>query len=127
MGTQGAGGADSAFDFARLADISGGDPEFEREILADYLLQGTGLIEALEGAVAAGDAATLRQAAHTLKGTSHTVGAEAVGLGSAEMEHIGAGGDIALAATALARTRAAFEQTRVLIARYLDGGLRRTA
>ena len=104
-----------AFDFARLADISGGDPEFEREILSDYVEQNRTLFDDLDRALAAGDAVSLRRAAHTLKGSSRTVGAEAVASIASEIEVLATSGNLAAAAVPLGRLRGAWADTRVVL------------
>jgi HPt (histidine-containing phosphotransfer) domain-containing protein len=101
-----------AFDFARLADISGGDPEFEREILSEFVEQNKTLFDDLDRALAAGDAVSLRRAAHTLKGSSRTVGAEAVASIASEIEVLAASGNLAAAAGPLGRVRGAWADTR---------------
>lgn len=68
---------------ARLAEISGGEEAFEHEIAGEYLIQAWGLFEQAARALEKRDAETLRRVAHTLKGSSHTIGAE----GMAEIAH----------------------------------------
>jgi HPt (histidine-containing phosphotransfer) domain-containing protein len=74
-------------DLGRFAEISGGDAEFEREIAGEYCVQARQLIEEIAATILVGDAHRLRRAAHTLKGSSHTIGADAVARLAAELEH----------------------------------------
>ena len=73
-------------DLTRLTEISSGDVGFEREIVAEYLQQAWGLLEAATRALETKDAGALRRIAHTLKGSSLTVGAETVALAAAALE-----------------------------------------
>ena len=59
-----------------LTELAGPEnPEFLKEIIAAYLKDLPGRLEALRAAFAAGDAPALQQAAHALKGSSGNVGA----------------------------------------------------
>jgi signal transduction histidine kinase/DNA-binding response OmpR family regulator len=58
-----------------LDEISGGDSEFERELLGEFLRTAPILVEDASKAIAARDAATAERAAHTLKGSSGSIGA----------------------------------------------------
>ena len=74
-------GASSPFtkmDFSHLAEISDGDTVFEKEIATEYLTQAWTLIETATRALERHDAVELHRIAHTLKGSSHTIGAEGV-------------------------------------------------
>jgi two-component system, sensor histidine kinase len=51
------------------------DMAFVRELVDAYIADSAGCIDAIEAAVAAGDAAALVRPAHTLKSSSATVGA----------------------------------------------------
>ena len=115
--TTGSGREDStpAFDFARLADISGGDTEFELEILSDYFAQNSTLLSELDRALSTGDVATVRRAAHTLKGSSRTVGAESVAAIAAEIECLAATGTLPGGGGLLARVRHAWAGTQDLL------------
>ena len=73
-------------DLERLSEISGGEAEFEREIVAEYLEQAWALLESAARALEAKDVAELRRVAHTLKGSSKTVGAEGVARVAASLE-----------------------------------------
>ena len=112
----GASGSPAEFDFERLASISGGDADFEREIAGEYLAQSRQLLVQISQAIESGDAATLQRAAHTLKGSSRTVGAEGLGAISAELETNGSLADPATTAELLARAQAGLAST----ARQLD-------
>jgi CheY-like chemotaxis protein len=65
----------SLLDTNHLAEISGGDVEFEREILDTFLASVPDLIAELKAAVAVGDKTVAVRIAHTLKGSARSVGA----------------------------------------------------
>lgn len=73
-------------DLARLCEISSGETDFELEIVAEYMGQAWSLFDVATQALMAKDAAELRRAAHTLKGSSSTVGAEGVAVAAAALE-----------------------------------------
>ena len=60
---------------AGLSDATGNDPAFLAELIDTYLADAPSLLTAMRDAMAAGDSATLRRAAHTLKSSSATFGA----------------------------------------------------
>jgi HPt (histidine-containing phosphotransfer) domain-containing protein len=71
-------GALPVFDEAVLLNLLGGDREAAAEITAEFLKDAPLRAAALHEALAAGDAALARREAHTLKGASANVGAEAL-------------------------------------------------
>ena len=71
-------GEPPVFDEAVLLNLLGGDREAAAEIAAEFLKDAPLQVAALREALAAGDAALARRQAHTLKGASANVGAEAL-------------------------------------------------
>jgi PAS domain S-box-containing protein len=65
----------SRIDRAYLAEISGGDAEFETELLEVYLSSAPLVLEDLRTAVAQQDMSSIYSCAHTLKGSSRSIGA----------------------------------------------------
>jgi HPt (histidine-containing phosphotransfer) domain-containing protein len=65
----------SSIDRAYLSEISGADPEFETELLQVYIATAPDLVEQLRRAVAAQDMDKAHTTAHTLKGSSRSIGA----------------------------------------------------
>jgi HPt (histidine-containing phosphotransfer) domain-containing protein len=61
-----------------LQEMVGGDAAFLAELIDTFLDDGPTLLTAMQTAVAAGDAVSLRRAAHTLKSNSRTFGASAL-------------------------------------------------
>jgi HPt (histidine-containing phosphotransfer) domain-containing protein len=114
----GASGSPMAFDLERLASISGDDAEFERELAGEYLAQTRKLLVQIAQSIESGDAATLRRDAHTLKGSSLTVGAEGLGAMGAELERNAGQADPALLSEVLARAQAGLAAAERLLDEY---------
>ena len=91
------------FDSDQLDAITGGDAEFEREVLEEFLSSAPLDLGKLTAAVAAGDAAACSAAAHALKGASATIGAKGFAAVALELEHAGKQGDMTGAPAALSR------------------------
>lgn len=67
------------FDFQRLKQISLGDPAFEKDLLSDFLIDAEAKLQTLRELINAGDVKKIIECAHTLKGSSYSVGAKLVG------------------------------------------------
>jgi len=65
----------SQIDREYLSEISGGDVEFEQDLVQTFLDVAPGLIDSFRSASGASDAQGARHAAHTLKGSSRSIGA----------------------------------------------------
>ncbi len=113
----------SRFDPRALADISGGDVAFERELLEEYLATTDTLIAAQRSAIDAGDVRTLERSAHSMKGSSRTIGAELLGQLGQDIEASARSGDLARALAGLDRAVQEFAALRGDI----EGHLRRLA
>ncbi len=70
------------------------DDQFGVELAEAYLADGVVQLEAIEAAVAAGDAGALVRPAHTLKSSSATVGALRLAEASRRLEHAGRAGSV---------------------------------
>ena len=108
------------FDYAQLDAITGGDAEFEREVLDEYLASAPKDIEKLRNAIANGNAAAASGCAHALKGASATIGAKGFAAIALEIEHAGKKNDLTNAPNALARLEAEFVQLVALVRARLD-------
>jgi len=86
--------APPALDLGRLRETSGGDAEFEREVLAEHEASLPQRISDMISGLDSGDSARLRFAAHGMKGSSLTIGAAALGDLSGRIEALAAGGDL---------------------------------
>ena len=100
--------------FAELLETVGGDREFLAELVETYLADSPGLFIELRAAIAADDAASARRAAHTLKSTSASFGANGLAARCREIEAAAAAGDLVgldeqveLAASSYAQVEAA--------------------
>lgn len=67
------------FDFGRLKEISLGDETFEKDLLSDYLIDAEHKLQMLRDLHLSGDVQKIADTAHTLKGSSYSVGAKLVG------------------------------------------------
>jgi two-component system, sensor histidine kinase and response regulator len=76
----------AVYVFQRLQEICDGDPRFERELLREFLNALPGMVEHLSAALAAGDLDAAARAAHALRGSCRTMGAEALAALAAEVE-----------------------------------------
>lgn len=64
-----------AATFDQTLEMVGGDLGFLGELVAEYRTDGAMRVADMRAALAAGDAESLRRAAHTLKGSSASLGA----------------------------------------------------
>jgi len=87
-------GRPPVFDEAVLLNLFGGDRKAAAEITAEFLKDAPLQAAALHQALAAGDAALARRQAHTLKGASANVGAEALRAVANRAELACAGGSL---------------------------------
>jgi HPt (histidine-containing phosphotransfer) domain-containing protein len=67
--------ADNQIDREYLSEISGGDADFEQDLIQTFLEAAPGLIESFRLAAESNDPVRARHAAHTLKGSSRSIGA----------------------------------------------------
>ena len=70
------------------------------------------MLQQIRDAVETGQATKLRQAAHTLKGSSASLGAKALAAKSHELEKIGRGGSVEGAGVLLPQLEAEFDRAR---------------
>ena len=80
--------------FDRLLESFGGDADFLAEMLETYFVDSPRQLDAMEGALAAGDAEHLRRAAHSLKSNSATFGALAFSAQAREIEMLAKHGKV---------------------------------
>ena len=77
----------SALD--RLLELAGGDDAFVAEMIDTFLHDAPGLVQDMHSAIASGDAAALRRAAHSLKSNSRDFGAPVLSGMCLELETMG--------------------------------------
>jgi PAS domain S-box-containing protein len=71
--------ASNLFDFDRLNQVSLGDKEFEKDLLGDYFKDAEIKLETLKEFISQRNLKKIQELAHTLKGSSYSVGAKAIG------------------------------------------------
>jgi HPt (histidine-containing phosphotransfer) domain-containing protein len=98
--------------FARLLDSVGGDTEFLGELMETYFSNTVTLFASMRHAVAAGDAAELRRAAHSLKSNSADFGALTLAALCKELEEMGKAGVLAGADERVAVAAAAYSEVQ---------------
>ena len=85
---------DVPLDFEMLEEVSCGDAGFQRELIADFVISAAVQLTDLHTAFVEQDASLLRRAAHTLKGSSRTIGALPMGEICEHLEHLGESGSL---------------------------------
>jgi len=79
---------------AEIREAVGGDDDLVDQLAEIWQSDGVGMVEAVRTAVLARDAASLRTAAHTLKGAALALGARNLGEAARRLEQMGASGDV---------------------------------
>ncbi|HEX2066618.1 MAG TPA: Hpt domain-containing protein [Candidatus Thermoplasmatota archaeon] len=97
-----------------LLDDMGGDAEVVKELVQSYLEEAPRLLAEARVALAAGDAAALQRAVHTLKSTSATFGALQLAEASRAVEQGVRAGEMP-AAAALAALETQFQAARAAL------------
>jgi CheY-like chemotaxis protein len=98
------------FDFERLHKSCGDDKEFEHEVLGVYIESAAQSIEQMAASIESNDGAQVDLCAHVLKGSSRTLGAEALGEACYQLELIGKSGNLELAEEALSKIRDEYQE-----------------
>jgi HPt (histidine-containing phosphotransfer) domain-containing protein len=96
-------------DLQRFHELTRDDPEFELEILDDYLRHTADLIESQRVAADAGDADTLEREARTMQGSSRQLGASLLVELGQQIEQFARSRDLERAVKSLDRAVREFE------------------
>jgi HPt (histidine-containing phosphotransfer) domain-containing protein len=96
--------------FEKLKNDVGAD--FVGELIVAYCDEAPQLIAKLQYALRENDAATIRQAAHSIKAMSNTFGARSLGEMAQELEMMGRAGDLAGAQAQVDRLAAEYDRVR---------------
>ena len=92
----------AAIDWAILNELRAlqaeGEPDFAQEMIGLYLENAPQLLAAIKQAIAESNPTQLQRSAHTLKGSSASLGAQRVSTASFELEKLGRAGTVANAA-----------------------------
>ena len=89
------------FDQEQLAQLSGGDKAFEKELLQMFLVDTEDSLGQLAAAIVAGDQADVQELAHYIKGASANVGAVALSREAAGLERLAKKGQLTKASSHL--------------------------
>jgi len=98
-----------------LLDSLGGDVDFLKELVDAYLDSTPGLFAAMRQAAAAGDAAGLQRAAHTLKTGSANMGALALAALCKQLEDMGRSGALDGAEARIDAAAAAYDDVEAVL------------
>lgn len=108
-----------AWDFESLSATCGGDVEFMREVLEEYVRMRPDAVSKIAGALAARDWTALNQAAHALKGASRSIGANEVAAVCQHLETFGRAPESSPVPT-LEGLQIALDRLQDLMHRYLN-------
>src|SRR4051812_40494104 len=115
-----AGDKGTTLNYASLLERVGGDPNLLREIAGIFLNEFPSLMAEIEAAWAAGDALSLRYAAHSMKGSVANFEVPAVTEAALTLELIGRSGDLSHAEEALQVLRFRLESLRPALERIAN-------
>jgi PAS domain S-box-containing protein len=104
-----------SFDFERLKQISLGDPVFEKDLLGDFIIDAESKFQSLQEYLLKGDAAKIIDIAHTLKGSSYSVGAVMVGDESLGIELSAKNNDLESVEDRLSKLSKSIRETREIL------------
>jgi PAS domain S-box-containing protein len=82
---------DAPVDLRALRELVGNDDDFQRELVRTFIASGDTTLAQIVEALAANDFATLRKSAHSLKGASANIRAQALSLAAKNLEAHAAG------------------------------------
>jgi len=99
----------------RLLEMTGGDPEFLRELITTYIEDGAAQLVAMRAAVDKEDPEALVRPAHSLKSNSASMGAEHLTTLCRALETDARAGRLDGAAERVAQAAAEFEDVRVAL------------
>ncbi len=105
--------------FKKLKNEVGAD--FVGELIETYCSETPQLIARLRLALSENDAAAFRLAAHSIKSTSNTFGAQALGEAAKELEGMGRAGDLSGAAGRVDRLADDYEQVQLALKELQNG------
>ncbi len=103
------------FDFERLKEISLGDTVFEKDLLGDYIIDAELKLQSLREYVLTEDKTKIIDVAHTLKGSSYSVGALIVGNEALGIELSAKNNDIESVEERLTKLAKSIKETREIL------------
>ncbi|MBI1799109.1 MAG: response regulator [Candidatus Eisenbacteria bacterium] len=110
---------DEPFDFERLSEAACGDRDFERELIADFVISVAVQLTDLHSAIREGNPGGVRRAGHSLNGSSRTVGAGGMGNLAEKLETLGDRGQIDGAEQLLVDLNVEFARVQARLEEYL--------
>ena len=110
-------------DLEQLAASSGGDPAFERELIATFLDESAAALEQVAVGLRTRDGRTVQAQAHLLEGSCRSLGAELLGTLCGEMERLGRLGTLDEAQAVLAEARRELEHLRAVLGARVEQAL----
>jgi len=111
--------AEPVFDADALDEFCGSDPEFRREILTDFLALAPQLLGRMERSLETSDPGELASASHSLKGSSRSLGATALGNVCQELETLGREQALDAARASVERARQEFARLQAALRPYV--------
>lgn len=102
-------------DWARVAQVSGGDPQFAAELSATFVASAAQTLEQIDAAVQSCDGVSLQRAAHTLKGVAASIGATQCQVLAGSMETLAREQDFARSRGLVTQLRGAVETASRLL------------
>jgi CheY-like chemotaxis protein len=106
-------------EIPRLKEISGGDPEIERELIQLFLYGMEQHLQALSSAARAEDRVALQREVHSIKGASANLGARKIQEMMDRLEQICTGKDLARVPVLLAALEAEVARARAYLNEYM--------
>ncbi|HTK30882.1 MAG TPA: Hpt domain-containing protein [Candidatus Saccharimonadaceae bacterium] len=106
----GTAGPWTVLDQERLSEVTGGDREFERELLGEFLHSTPEMLKRILAAARGSDPDVLRKAAHAVKGSSLTIGGDELGHLCHEVERLSVPESFAEATARAAELPSAFQR-----------------
>ncbi len=107
------------FNFNHLNQMSGGDKEFEKDLIESYLEDVEQRINNLSELISVNDTSKIAAEAHTIKGASLSIGAEKVGNEALALETSAKQNENSIFARRLNDLSAAFESTKKILLEYI--------
>ncbi|MGH8309487.1 MAG: Hpt domain-containing protein, partial [Steroidobacteraceae bacterium] len=110
----------AVIDARRFREVTMGDAELARGLVGTFIDSGRRALADVESGITKGDAALVRRAAHTLKGTSANMGADALRAAAAELERAAETQPARTLRDPLRRLEERFETARTQLERLLS-------
>lgn len=110
-----------SLDLNRLEKVSLGDKDFESDLLNEYMVDARNKFDQMKAVLDENNMKRLSELAHTLKGSSYTVGASSVGDESLGIELSAKNNDKESCTERLTKLRLSIENTENEIKKYLNG------